>query len=112
MNRYGIPMTTVPSPARRPELPLGERMTALAETFPSLRGVPGVRPWDAATLERWAAGPAPSSGALLAAQLLLMAWNRAIDWQCGRFDLGRAVATWDASHRQAFAAYAADPWLA
>ncbi len=31
-----------------------ERLTALAESFPSLRGAPGVRPFDAVRLSRWA----------------------------------------------------------
>lgn len=91
---------------------LDEQMTDLAESFPGLRGVPGVRPWDPRKLDEWAAGPVPSSGALCAAQLVCTVFNWTASWTCGRFDLGRAMATWDESHKAAFAAWAQKPWLA
>lgn len=109
-DRGPVPIEPVPAPP--PLLPLEERMAALAEAFPALEGAPGVRPWDAVELDRWAAGPVPSGGAVLAAQFVLQVYNWTACWSCGPFCLGRAIAVWDEGQRAAFAAYARDPWLA
>lgn len=111
-DRGPVPIALVPAPPADRSLPTEERLSRLAESFPALRGAPGVRPWDPVALDAWAAGPVPSSGALCAAQLVLTAFNWTATWQCGPFCLGRAIATWDAQQRAAFAAYARDPWLA
>ena len=37
---------------------LAAKMTALARSFPCLRGAPGVSPWGPTELNRWACGPA------------------------------------------------------
>ena len=86
-----------------------ERMAKLATTFPSLRGARGASPWDAKSLEEWACGPAPGSGALHSARFLLSLWNQA-EWRCGRFDVFDAMASWDREHRAAFIAWAEKPW--
>jgi hypothetical protein len=88
-----------------------EKMTALAETFPCMRGVPGVDPWEPEELNRWAAGPA-SSGEKQVVRFLLSVWNRYEEWECGRFDAMEALLVWDAENRKAFATWAADPWWA
>ena len=86
-----------------------ERMTELAETFPCLRHAPGVSPWGPAELNRWAAGPA-SHGERVSAQCLLAVWDRAVDWEAGRFDLMEALNVWGPSHREPFLRWASDPW--
>lgn len=83
------------------------RITALARSFPALRGAPGLEPWDALALADWAMGPA-SSGQRWAALFVLAVWNR-YDW--GRsFDLVAALCTWDEEHWQAFRTWAANPF--
>ena len=91
---------------------LDERMTALAEGFPTLCGAPGVRPWSASKLCDWACSPEPGSGALAAAQFVLSVWDAERDWRCGLFRLTQAVGAWDNKHRAAFRAWAASPWTA
>jgi hypothetical protein len=90
-------------------------MTALARKFPTLRGVPGVDPWDALAFLRWACSPAPSSGAYHAAKFMLGVWSPDTDWteearaagilsgdqRIARFDLFQAMGTWDVEHRRA-----------
>ena len=92
----------------------GERndMAALAESFPTLRGRPGVRPWDPARFDAWASGPAPSSGAFHAATFVLAVYNNEAPWRSGRFNVVAAMGVWDDEHRRAFVAWARDPWTA
>lgn len=52
-----------------------ERMTALALSFPTLRDVPGVDPWDAAAVEAWLREGAGGSGSRHAARFALGVWN-------------------------------------
>jgi len=85
------------------------RMTKLAQNFPSMEGAPGVDPWDAAELNRWAAGPA-SHGERLAARFLLAVWAPGTEWEAGRFDVVEAFGVWDQQHREAFLKWARDPW--
>ena len=88
------------------------RMTLLAETFPTLRGAPGVDPWEPHELNRWAAGPR-SPGERLAARFVLNLWsggNDVEDWECGPFEVFEALARWDDEHRRAFATWALNPW--
>ena len=87
-----------------------ERMTQLAETFPSLQGnrIPGVRPWEPVLLMR--AGGL-SHGELCSVRFVLWVWDpHKPDWPCGQFDLGDAIGVWDAPHRQAFTTWASKPW--
>ena len=82
-----------------------DRFQALALTFPSLatavsqRAIePDFTPED---LEAWS-GRAGSPGQL-AAHFCLHVWDRR------PFDLSRSLQVWDAQHRAAFAAWAAEP---
>ena len=85
------------------------RMTRLAEAFRSLRGAPGVRPFDPERLDRWAAGLA-SHGEAVTVRFLLSVWDPSHEWAAGRFDLMEALRVWDESHHETFLQWAADPW--
>lgn len=85
-------------------------MAALARLFPSMANVDAVDPWDAAALVCWLNSGAPTSGSRHAAMFLLNVWNTDTDWRTqglkvkagfGRFNLGRAMASWDHEHRAA-----------
>ncbi len=79
-----------------------DKMTSLAETFPCLRGAPGVSPWEPTELNRWAASPAPSTGERVTARFMLAVWDSSVDWEAGRFDLMEALNVWPLSHREPF----------
>ncbi|HZU97892.1 MAG TPA: hypothetical protein VFF73_14415 [Planctomycetota bacterium] len=87
-------------------------MEQLALSFPTLRQANGTKPFEPALLEAWACGPEATSGGLYAAQFVLGVYNCFGEWRCGRFDLFRAVSTWDPEHAKAFAKWADDPRLA
>lgn len=84
----------------------------LAWSFPTLRTARGVAPWDPEVFDAWACGPEPSAGGLYAAQLVLAVFNMFAERGCGKFDIIRALNVWDAAHREAFLAWAEDPWTA
>lgn len=88
------------------------RVRLLAQTFPSLWNAPGVRPWNAVTVDEWASSGGPSHGELCTARFILSVWNPDEQWQCGRFDIMEALRVWDMSHRKAFLDWAVDPWWA
>jgi hypothetical protein len=88
-----------------------EAIESLAETFPSLRGAPGVSPWDALALNLWACRGA-SHGEKVTAQFILTVWNQHEAWECGRFDVMEALQVFDLNHRAAFLAWAQEPWWA
>ena len=68
-------------------------------------------PWEPAKLDAWAAGEA-NSGGRHAAQFILELWNQSGDWKAGRFSVIEAFQVWDTSHREAFIAWAREPfWL-
>ena len=90
----------------------GERMAALARSFPTLSGADGVEPFDPEALDLWACGPVPGNSAKHAARFVLSVWDAGADWQCGPFNLARAAGTWDGRHLTALRAWLADPWLA
>jgi hypothetical protein len=83
-------------------------MLELAASFPTLRNV--LPSWDPQALDQWACGPGPGAGAFRAAQFVLSVWNAEANWQCGSFELHRAMWAWDAQHRAAFAAWVQEPW--
>jgi hypothetical protein len=85
-------------------------MTALCESFPTLREADGVSPWDAERLEAWLLSGAPGHGAHCAGRFVLSVWNSYDQWRCGRFDLHEALSCWDEAHRRAFLAWSARPW--
>ncbi len=88
-----------------------ERMTTLGRTFPSLGKKPGIDPFDAVQLDRWAAGVA-SHGESITARFLLSVWDGGSrsDWLSEPFHLLEALKIWDEAHHAAFLAWAADPW--
>jgi hypothetical protein len=90
---------------------LQERMSRLAESFPSLRGCLGVRPWDPEALDGWAASGVATESGRYAAQFVLSIWFAEHSMaKAGPFNLSEALGTWDPPHRAAFAAWAAAPW--
>lgn len=52
-----------------------EKMSQLAESFPSLKGKPGVRPWDNEILEAQLHEPWVTTGSRLAIQFVLSVWD-------------------------------------
>lgn len=84
--------------------PFAERLADLAETFPTLKNADGLRPFDADRLRRW--GATQGSGAGHAVAFVAHVYNYA-----NPFELARAMGVWDAEHRAAFAAWAADPFI-
>jgi len=90
------------------------RMTAIARSFPSLRGAPGVDPWDVNRLGEWAAtSPAVTHGSRHAARFVLAAWNEDApeSFGLGPFRMMRAWQTWDDAHRAAALAFLRDPYF-
>jgi len=87
----------------------GQRMAALARSFPSLEFADGLSPWDIDRFERWLRSGA-GHGAKCAGRFVLSVWNPSTRWKCGRFDLHEALAVWDARHLAAFLAWARAPW--
>jgi hypothetical protein len=71
-----------------------QKMTALAQTFPTIAKASGVEPWNAVELETWGSGPR-SHGERVTTQLLLAVWDPSTEWKCGRFDLMDALRVWD-----------------
>jgi hypothetical protein len=91
--------------------PLKARHTKFAQTFPCLRNAPGVSPWEPHELNLWATRGV-SHGEKVTARFVLAVWDRHTEWECGKPDLMEALGVWDLAHRQAFLAWAADPWWA
>lgn len=88
---------------------LRERMSRLAESFPTLKGRPGVRPWHPATLmDQWGEAWA-SNASRQAMAFVLSVWNG--ENEIGqRFRATWAMGLWDHRHRAAFVAWAQKPW--
>lgn len=61
----------------------------------------------------YARSPRVGSGGLAAARFLLALYNPAIGRRDPElaFELGQAICCWDAAHREAFAAWAQDPYV-
>ena len=83
------------------------RIRLLAWSFPALLKAPGVDPWDALALERWAGGLA-SSGERHAALFVLSVWNRH-DWG-SKFNMAEAMNVWDDQNLKSFKDWVNDPW--
>ena len=88
----------------------GQRLIALTNSFPTLRGV--LITWEPRFLDEWTSGPEACANARLAGQFILsVVCDRKARWRTGRsFDLHKALKVWDRTHRQAFANWALDPW--
>jgi hypothetical protein len=93
-------------------------METLCESFPTLRGKPGTKPWDQETFARWASGPAPSNAIRQAAAFVLSVWAGRVDepywnegeFRVGTFDVVLAFGLWDYQHNAAFIAWCQDPF--
>lgn len=86
------------------------KIAFVAQTFPSLIGVPGVSPWNAVKLDAWVAVSRPSLEQRYAALFLLSIWDVQSEWRSGRFDIMNALLVWDYRHREAFFSWARNPW--
>ena len=85
-------------------------LSALAESFPSLRGAPGVRPFQAEALSRWLGDSEDAS--TRAAVAFVLAVYDAPSWRARLpFDVVEALQRWDAAHSTAFMAWAERPWV-
>lgn len=81
-------------------------MTALCNSFPSLRGKPGTNPWDAILFARVFSG-GQSEAEKQAAAFVLLVWSSSVTWNAepyhvGIFNFVRAYFLWDDAHRAAF----------
>lgn len=85
---------------------LQARMQILAESFPTLCGLPGVRPWNPTQLFRERDNQLHGPGKRAAAAFLLFVWGG------DAFDLRSAWGAWDDDHRNAWKAWARAPWWA
>lgn len=88
------------------------RMTSLAESFHSLRGRPGVSPWDPDALDKWATEGGATGAERAAARFVLSVWDPWHAWRCGAFDMHESLRSWDDDNRAAFARWTAAPWWA
>lgn len=105
------------------------RYVALVRSFPVLeRFAPGVGPAgvNLGLMDAWAAhdreeetlaliveagrNPFPGEGAQDAARFVLNLWSTRFAWRSGRFDLFRALTTWDHEQIAAFQRWAANPF--
>lgn len=112
------------------------RVSNLARTFPTMHQAEGLDPFDPDVFDAWAQ-KGLSRGAVFAAQFILTVWsgragrlsdkprktpakdtwhgvhrwNLDSHWRIGPFDVVDAMGTWDAAHRNAFVAWAQDPWF-
>jgi hypothetical protein len=80
-----------------------EKISALAHTFPALRGAPGTKPFDEDRLREWMG--VCSGGERRAASFILSVWNH----YDNKFDVGE-ISGWDDNNLAAFAAWARAPW--
>jgi hypothetical protein len=97
-----------------------ERMSCLAESFPSLRKRDGVEPWDQQIFARAMSG-GQSNAEKQAAAFVLSVWNGSSEpqgggwwnerpFRVGRFDAVHAMAIWDDAHQRAFLAWCENPF--
>jgi hypothetical protein len=88
------------------------RFVALVQSFPSLRRAPYCMPWRAVKFATWAkTSPSITSGSHHAAAFVLSVWHgSAWPHKALAFDVVRAMGSWDESHRNAFRAWALNPW--
>jgi DNA primase len=84
-------------------------IVALANSFPALRFLQ-LTPdtWDPNAVD--ARAGTLSSGERAVLQFVLAVWNPRTPWRCGVFNALDALTIWDDPHRQAFFAWANNPW--
>jgi hypothetical protein len=91
------------------------RMATLAETFPTLVGLPGLLPWDSVLFAEQLGSPAITNARASAILFVLSVWNTGfqgvgVDLIKNPFDVHSAMLSWDNQHRRAFLAWVADPF--
>lgn len=80
------------------------KMQALINSFPALKGRAGWRGDDSAHFRKCMTGM--SSGEYCAAEFVLYVWNR-VD---NKFDMDRAINTWDQQNMDVFLDWLQNPW--
>lgn len=86
------------------------RMLRLVRSFHTMARYPHSR-WDPLQFQKWAKRT-QGSGGRHAAQFVLAVWNSSHRWSIGPFRAIDAMATWDSQMREAFVAWAKNPWWA
>lgn len=95
-----------------------EKMSLLANRFPTMRGIMGTNPWNVDELIAWLNSGAPTSGSKWAAMFLLGVWNPETNWHTvglkksrpAKFDFFSAVAAWDRMHIEAMQEWVNNPF--
>lgn len=94
-------------------------MFGLVQSFPTLRNADYCsKPrgaehfeFDAVRMNRWVRTyEGITAGSLMAGRFILQVWNPHTRWTAGRFNIVEAMQRWDYAHRDAFMAWAKDPW--
>jgi hypothetical protein len=90
-------------------------MSAFAETFPTLRNRPGVRPWDPILLAKQLKSAGVTNASYHAIMFVLGVWSttfgtRDVDLCTTPFNIHAALQSWDDLHMKAFQAWVRDPW--
>jgi len=93
------------------------RLAILAESFPTLKGIPGLLPWDPVLLAEQLGSPAITNASANAILFVLSVWNpgfqgAGVDLVKTPFSLHGAMWAWDNQHRRAFLAWVANPFWA
>lgn len=84
--------------------------SALAREFPVLRDAPGIAPFDAPTLARWARRQG-STATQQAAAFVLSVFNFKARWAgLPMFNAVHAMAVWDDAQRAVFRRWCIAPW--
>jgi hypothetical protein len=90
-------------------------MIALARTFPTLEAFDFEGHWDAEAFDLYD-WHEKGAAAQHAARFVLSVWSGkshdedACPWDSGSFDVMEALKCWDVRHREAFLAWARNPW--
>ena len=91
-------------------------MSEFAETFPTLRNRPGVRPWDPVLLAKQLKAAGTTHASHHAIMFVLGVWNTSfavegiVDLCITPFNVHGALWSWDDLHMKAFQAWVRDPW--
>lgn len=88
-----------------------EALKELARTFPILADLAMFQPgahFDGDVMDAYRGDLC--HGALCSLRFVGSVWNPTAKRKCGKFDLHDAMSCWDREHREAFVAWASDPW--
>jgi hypothetical protein len=92
-----------------------EKMSQLAESFPTIGNLSGVRPWDAKKFAKQYKSQGRTSASRSAILFVLGVWNPGFwcedfDLKAHPFNMHHALQSWDRQHREAFVSWVSDPW--